>query len=184
MKPFLYSTILIASLLAGTAAHAEKADSTKPTNVEANKMEYDDVKQLNTFTGNVILTRGTIRMTSARMIVRQDPEGYQFVTMYAPAGGLATFRQKRDGGNDQWIEGKAERIEYDDKTEIMKLFVRAEMRRLENGKSTDEVQGEYISYDTRAEFFTVHNTSDGSSKEGGSRIKAVIQPRTDAAKAN
>lgn len=180
MKRLLSSALVLAALFTGAATHAEKADSTKPTNVEANKMEYDDVKQINVFTGNVILTRGTIRMTSARMVVRQDPEGYQFVTMYAPPNGLATFRQKRDGGNDQWIEGKAERIEYDDKTEIMKLFVRAEMRRLESGKSTDEVQGEYISYDTRAEFFTVHNTADGSSKEGGGRIKAVIQPRNEA----
>ncbi|WP_293777755.1 lipopolysaccharide transport periplasmic protein LptA [uncultured Oxalicibacterium sp.] len=176
----LLPSLFLATCLAIPLAHAEKADSTKPTNVEANKMEYDDVKQINTFTGNVVLTRGTIRMTSARMIVRQDPEGYQFVTMYAPPNGLATFRQRRDGGNDQWIEGKAERIEYDDKTEIMKLFVRAEMRRLENGKSTDEVQGEYISYDTRAEFFTVHNSPSGTSKDGGGRIRAVIQPRTTA----
>jgi len=177
MNRFLPS-LFLAALFVGGAANAEKADSTKPTNVEANKMEYDDVKQINTFTGNVVLTRGTIRMTAGRMVVKQDPEGYQFVTLYAPQNGVATFRQRRDGGNDQWIEGKAERIEYDDKTEIMKLFVRANMRRLENGKSTDEVAGEYISYDTRAEFFTVHNTASGSSKDGGGRIRATIQPRT------
>lgn len=179
MKRLLPALLVLSSLFAAIGAHAEQADRTKPTNVEANQMEYDDVKQINTFIGSVVLTRGTILMKSAKMVVTQDPEGYQFMTMYAPPGGLASFRQKRDGGPDQWIEGEAERIEYDDKNEVMKLFSKAKMRRLESGKITDEVNGEYISYDTRAEFFTVHNTSGGDSKPGAGRIKAVIQPRAE-----
>jgi lipopolysaccharide export system protein LptA len=176
----LFSTaFLLIGLATASAAIAEKADSTKPTNVEANHMEYDDVKQINTFTGNVVLTRGTILMKANKMVVTQDPSGYQYVTLYAAPGSLASFKQKRDGGPDQWIDGQAERIEYDDKAEIMKLFSKARMRRLEGSKPTDEVEGEYISYDTRAEYFTVHNTSNGDSKNGGGRIKAVIQPRTD-----
>lgn len=177
--------VILAFIGFGTVlgAHAEKADATKPTNVEANQMEYDDVKQINTFTGNVVLTRGSILMKANKMVVTQDPAGYQFITMYAGPGALASFRQKRDGGPDQWIDGQAERIEYDDKAEIMKLFSKARMRRLEGTKPTDEVEGEYISYDTRAEFFTVHNTSSGDSKPGAGRIKAVIQPRADQAKA-
>ena len=113
--------LLIAGLGALTCVHAEKADATKPTNVEADQMQYDDVKQINTFVGNVVLTRGSILMKSNKMVVTQDPAGYQFVVMYAAPGSLASFRQKRDGGPDQWIEGQAERIEYDDKNEIMKL---------------------------------------------------------------
>ncbi|HEV7855973.1 MAG TPA: lipopolysaccharide transport periplasmic protein LptA [Herminiimonas sp.] len=176
----LFSTaFLLIGLVTTSVVFAEKADSTKPTNVEANHMEYDDVKQINTFTGNVVLTRGTILMKANKMVVTQDPSGYQYVTLYAAPGSLASFKQKRDGGPDQWIDGQAERIEYDDKAEIMKLFSKARMRRLEGVKPTDEVEGEYISYDTRAEYFTVHNTSNGDSKNGGGRIKAVIQPRVD-----
>jgi lipopolysaccharide export system protein LptA len=177
MKRLLSAMLLVAGLGTLSFAHAEKADATKPTNVEADQMQYDDVKQINTFVGNVVLTRGSILMKSNKMVVTQDPSGYQFVVMYAAPGSLASFRQKRDGGPDQWIDGQAERIEYDDKNEIMKLFSKARMRRLENGKPTDEVNGEFISYDTRAEFFTVHNTAGGDSKPGAGRIKAVIQPR-------
>ncbi|WP_353152159.1 lipopolysaccharide transport periplasmic protein LptA [Herminiimonas fonticola] len=184
MKRLLPALLLLSGICAMPAAHAEKADATKPTNVEADQMQYDDVKQINTFIGNVVLTRGSILMKSNKMVVTQDPAGYQFVVMYAAPGTLASFRQKRDGGPDQWIDGQAERIEYDDKNEIMKLFSKARMRRLENGKTTDEVNGEYISYDTRAEFFTVHNTASGDSKPGAGRIKAIIQPRaTDTTKA-
>lgn len=158
-------------------AYAEKADQTKPTNIEADQMVYDDVKQVNTFTGNVVLTRGTLLMRANKMIVTQDPEGYQHATLLGGAKGVATFRQKRDAPNDQWMEGEAERIEYDGKIDIVKLFTRAKMRRLESNNVTDEVAGEFISYDSRAEFYTVNNSNTGQSKPGGGRIKAVIQPR-------
>ena len=173
----LFSIFAVA--LCTTAAHAEKADSEKPTNIEADQMAYDDVKQINTFTGNVVLTRGTLTMKAQKLIVTQNPEGYQFATLIAPAGGVATFRQKRDGSDNQWVEGQGERIEYDGKAEVVKLFSKAKMRRLEGNKLTDEVEGEFISYDSRAEFFSVNNTATGQSKPGSGRIKAVIQPRNE-----
>lgn len=177
----LMKRIVTALLLSAcaVAAYAEKADSEKPTNIEADQMAYDDVKQINTFTGNVVLTRGTLIMKAQKLVVTQDPAGYQFATLFAPQGGVATFRQRREGGANQWVEGQAERIEYDGKAELVKLFSKAKMRRLEGNAPTDEVEGEFISYDSRAEFFSVNNTASGQSKPGGGRIKAVIQPRTE-----
>lgn len=179
MKRFALLLLLMLSIAAASQAYAEKADSDKPTNVEADQMAYDDLKQINTFNGNVVLTRGSLIMKAARLMVSQDAAGYQFATLLAPPGGVATFRQKRDGGPNLWMEGQAERIEYDGKTEMVKLFSKAKIRRLEGNNPTDEVEGEFISYDTRAEFFTVNNTASGGSKPGSGRIKAVIQPRAD-----
>lgn len=179
MKRFVLLLLMLSSVLVHSA-YAEKADSDKPTNVEADQMAYDDVKQVNTFTGNVVLTRGTLVMKAHTLIVTQDPAGYQYATLIAPPGGLATFRQKRDSGPNQWVEGQAERIEYDGKTEVVKLFSKAKIRRLEGNKPTDEVEGAFISYDSRAEFYSVNNTPTGESKPGGGRIKAVIQPRTES----
>lgn len=169
--------------LIGTAwsfqVHAEKADLDKPTNVEANQMAYDDVKQVNTFIGNVILTRGTLTMKAHKMVVTQDPSGYQYATLFAAPGGLTTFRQKRDGGPNLWIEGEAaDRIEYDNKTEIAKLFSKAKVRLMDGNKITDEVQGEFISYNAKAEFYSVNNSTGGDKSNAG-RIRAIIQPRTD-----
>lgn len=169
--------IALASLCLTTTVHAEKADSTKPTNIEADQMDYDDVKQVNVFTGNVVLTRGTLLVKSGRAVVRQDPEGYQYAVAYAAPGKLASYRQKRDGGEDLWMEAYAERIEYDNKTELAKFFGKARLKRLEGSKVTDEVTGEFISYDGRTEFFTVHNTQKGVSKPGAGRVKVVIEPR-------
>ena len=173
------SVLALFSSVASQNAFAEKADFEKPTNVEANQMFYDESKQTNTFTGNVVLTRGTLVKHAEKLLVRQDKGGHQFATLYAPAGGKATFRQKRDGGKDLWIEGYAgDRIEYDSKTEIAKLFKQAKVKMLEGTRATDEIEGDFISYDSRAEVYNVTNSSTGESIPGGGRIRATIQPRS------
>ena len=180
MKSFRCWIILLLGMVAASGAQAEKADTTKPTNIEANQMAYDDVKQINTFTGNVVLVRGTLTIKADRMVVTQDPAGYQYATVYAKRGEKATFRQKRDGGPNLWIEGEAaDRIEYDTKTEVAKFYVDARVRLLEGARPTDEVEGEFISYDSRQEFYSVNNTATGGSKPGGGRIRAIIQPRNE-----
>lgn len=180
MKRLLPLSLFVLNMLVTGFAYAEKADADKPTNIEADQMSYDDVRQVNVFTGNVLLTRGTLTMKAHKMVVTQDPAGYQYATLYAGQGKLASFRQKRDGGQDLWIEGEAERIEYDNKADVAKLFSKAKMRRLEGKKVTDEVEGEFISYDNRTEFYAVNNTPSDTSKPGAGRVKAIIQPRNDA----
>ena len=180
MKRIQCWIILLLGMAAGGAAQAEKADASKPTNIEANQMAYDDVKQINTFTGEVVLVRGTLILKADRMVVTQDPAGYQYATLYAKRGEKATFRQKRDGGPTLGIEGEAaDRIEYDTKSEIAKFYVNAKVRLLDGAKPTDEVEGEFISYDSKQEFYSVNNTANGPSKAGAGRIKATIQPRNE-----
>lgn len=178
MKRLFFTFLFTLNVIVAGNVFAEKADSDKPTKVDADQMTYDDIKQVNTFSGNVVLTRGTLVMKANKVVVTQDPSGYQFATLTAAPGALASFRQKRDDGPNLWIEGQAERIVYDGKAELVKLYSKAKMRRLEGDKPTDEVNGELITYDSRAEFFTVNNTVSGD-KPGGGRITAVIQPRTE-----
>ena len=176
-----FLALALASLgwLAAGNAYAEKADRDKPTNVEANQMFYDEAKQINTFVGNVVLTRGTLVMHGEKVLIKQDAAGYQYATMYAVAGGVTRFRQKRDGGKDLWIEGyAADRIEYDTKTEVAKLYKHAKVKMLDGPRVTDEVEGEFISYDSRTEFYTVSGSQNADEgKATGGRIRAIIQPR-------
>jgi lipopolysaccharide export system protein LptA len=179
MKRFSFLSLFILSLAVFACAHAEKADSTKPAEIDADSMVYDNVQQVSTYTGKpVLLTRGTLIMKANKVVAKRDPAGYQYATLLSGPGGFASFRQKRDGG-DLWIEGQAERIEYDDKTEMVKLFTKAKLKRLDGIKVTDEMDGEFISYDIRTDFFTVNNTATGTGKQSTGRIKVVIQPRTE-----
>jgi lipopolysaccharide export system protein LptA len=167
----------LALALAAAPAAAEKADRTKPMNVEADALRYDDLKQTSVFTGKVVVTKGTILIRGARIDVRQDPDGYQYGTVTAEPGKLAFYRQKREGV-DEYIEGEGETIEYDGKADRVKFIKRAEMRRFRGGALADEVVGSLIVYDNNNDVFTV----DGgpASPALGGRVRAVLTPKPGA----
>jgi lipopolysaccharide export system protein LptA len=161
---------LVACLLVLAApAQAEKADRSKPIHLEADRVIVDDAKQIATFTGNVVLTQGTMVLRGDRMEVRQDKNGFRQGTTW---GSLAYFRQKTDNA-DELIEGWAERIEYDSRSDKIQMFNRAMLKR-----GQDQVQGNFISYDAATELFQVTgDTSAAGSKSGDGRVRAIFQPK-------
>lgn len=170
------TAVLALALFAGAApALAEKADRDKPINVEADRMQYDDVKQVSTFTGRVVLTKGTIEIRGDRLTVSQDAEGWQYGTAW---GELASFRQKREGV-DEWIDGRARRIDYDGRLETVRLQEQAMMQRTDGRQVLDEIHGGDILYESRTELFTVDSagSSAASPVNPSGRVRMVIKPR-------
>ncbi|MFN4362156.1 MAG: lipopolysaccharide transport periplasmic protein LptA [Hylemonella sp.] len=167
--------LLCAGLALAGLAHAEKGDRQQPMNVEADALRYDDLKQVSIFTGNVVLTRGTIVIRGARVEVRQDPQGYQFGVVTAAEGQRATFRQKRDG-EDEFVEGESETIEYDGRADVFKLIKNAQLRRLRGTQVSDVVTGNVIQYNSLTDVFTV----DGGAQKGSGRVRATLTPRSAA----
>ena len=166
------AVLLITLALCAASAAAEQADSTKPTQIEANRMQADDVRRLTIFEGDVVVTRGTLKINADRIVVHQDAEGYQHSTA---TGNPVRFRQKLDpkppateGG---WMEGEARRIEIDDKSGKIELFEAARVNR-----AGDEVAGNYILVDQRADFFSV------TPGKGEGRVRATLQPKPPAKK--
>jgi lipopolysaccharide export system protein LptA len=182
--PRLRLLILAALVPAAVAlpALAERADRDKPTLLEGAQCVTEELKQLSVCTGNVVLTRGTLRITGERMEVRQDPEGFRTAVVIGPGGGLATFRQRRDAtrvGVEEWVEGEAERIEYDERTEIVRFIRRAQWRRLENAQPRDEVAGELITYNAQSASYAVNGAPAG----GDGRVRLILAPRDNPAPA-
>ncbi len=169
MKSVLAALVLLLACLA--PARAEQADSTKPTEIEANSMKADDVRRLTIFDGNVVVTRGTMKLQAARIVGHQDAEGFQHSTA---TGNPGRFRQKLDpkppASEGGWMEGEARRIEIDDKTGKIELFDKARVNR-----AGDEVAGDYILVDQRADFYSV---SPGKGENG--RVRATLQPKAPA----
>jgi lipopolysaccharide export system protein LptA len=163
--------------LVSLGAHAERADSLKQAVIDANSLDTDQVTGTHIATGNVVITRGTLLIKADKAVVSETPEGYMSVTLTAAPGKLATFRQKRDGGGDLWVEGQAERIEYDERGELVKLFSNALVRELENGRLSNEVDGAFISYDNRKEVVAVRNDVSGTTRPGQGRGRLILAPR-------
>ena len=168
-------TLLVAAAVTASPAFAEKADSLKQVIIDANSATSDQVTQTQTLIGNVVLQQGTLLIKAGRAIIKTDPQGYTYATFYADPGGLATFRQKRDGG-DIWDEGEAERIEYNNKVEVVKMFSKAKIATIEQGRKSQEVQGPYLSYDSRKEVYTLENDVSGTTKANGGRVRIVREP--------
>ena len=156
--------------LAAAAARAEQSDSTKPTQIEANRMHADDARRMNIFEGNVVVTRGTLNIRAERIVVRQDKDGNQYATA---TGNPVRFRQRQDAKPPEtegvWLEGEAKRIELDDKAGKIELFESARVNR-----GGDEVTGNYILVDQRSDFFTV------TPGKGEGRVRATLQPKPPA----
>ena len=180
MNPLLILLTALALLLA-LPARAEKADRDKPMNAEADALRYDDLKQSSVFTGNVVITKGTILIRGARVDVVQDAEGYQQAVVIAEPGKLAYYRSKREGV-DETIEGEGERIEYDGRADNVKFIRQAVMRRYVAGKLADESHGTLIRYENTTDVFTVDGSVQAkpTAANPSGRVRAVLSPRNQA----
>lgn len=164
-------------------ALAEKADRDKPMSIEADLLQHDDLKQVSLFSGKVVATKGSIIMRGDRIEVRQDPQGYQYGVILPEPGKRAFYRQKREGLNE-FMEGEAERIEYDGRADRVTLKGRAELRRYRGTVLNDEMSGQLISYDNLTDKFRVDGQLAGDTAKTpsvvtpGSRVRAVLTPRS------
>ena len=154
-------------------AFAEAADKDKPIDLEADSVKVDDAKQISTYSGNVILTQGTLEIHAEKLIVREDKEGFQHSTSLGTPNKPSTFKQKREGKNE-YMEGSAQRIEYDGRMDKVQLYTKAWVKRGE-----DIVHGDYIMYDANAEYAEVIGGGSQAATSGtpSGRVRAVIQPK-------
>lgn len=166
--------VLCLAMLAGAGtAWAEKADRDQPMNAEADALRYDDARQTSVFTGNVVITKGTIRIRGAQVEVRQDAKGNQFGVVN---GSPAFFRQKRDGV-EEFIEGTSQRIEYDSQADTVRFIGNAVLRRLTGTQINDETTGALIVYNNSTDMFTVDGgPSNRTAGNPTGRVRAMLTP--------
>lgn len=171
-RPLLFSFCLSGwlYLLSAYPLHAEEADRDQPIELEADTVTVNDAKKISIYSGNVILNQGSLQIKADKMIVREDVEGFQHSTS---TGNPTTFKQKRTGKNE-WMQGSAQRIEYNGRMDKVQLYTNAWVKRGE-----DIVNGDYISYDANAEYAEViGGTKANPNGTANSRVKATIQPKS------
>ena len=168
-------TLLACLLIASSTAFAEKADRDKPLQIEAQRMSIDDGKKIQILEGDVVITKGTLILRAERVVVTEDQYGFQKSTAFAAKGGLAHFRQKREGRED-YIDGEAERIEYNTANEVAELFHKAWIKGGE-----DQVKGDYIWYDAISEKYLATAGETRDPKAAPARVRAIIQPKNKGA---
>ena len=183
LHPFPLLALCAALLGVAPGVHAEKADRSKPLTIEADQPGTVDLqKQIVVFGGNVMLAQGTLAIRAERLEVRERPDGHRAATALGAGARQASFRQKRDGV-DETIEGRADRIEYDSRGDVVRFVGNAQVRRLRGSTPADEINGSVITYDNGNETFSVQGAAGAGSAaagEAGGRVRVVITPRPEA----
>ena len=182
-------TLTLASLALGAQlallssnVYALASDRNQPMNIEADSMRHDDNSQVTVFTGNVLVTKGSIVLRGQKLTVVQAANGSQHGTLEAPTGKRAFFSQQRDtapGTPEETVEGEAKTIEYDSGTDIVRLINQGELRRYRAKTLNDTIEGSLIVHNNATGQFSV----DGQARQGGSaggqsggngRVRATI----------
>ena len=162
-----FPLLLLAALAASAPAWAEKADREKEIVINADRFTADDANRVSVFEGDVVITQGTMRMTANKVTVREDPQRHKF---YVAVGNPVTFREKRDNV-DEYVEGYAQRAEFDDLNNLLHLYDKARVKSNQN-----EITGDYISYDMNKELAQVSGAPPGKTPPPNARAKVVIIP--------
>ena len=175
------AALVVAGLLAagGGLVRAEKADRSKPIVLEADKRgTVDTQKQTTVFTGNVVITQGTLQIRADRVEVQEAQDGYRTAVAFGSAQQPAFFKQKRDGV-EETVEGTGERIDFDEKTDTLKLSGNPIVRRMRGPQMADEITGNLITWDNRTELFTVDGGARTAANPSG-RVRMLLSPRSAA----
>lgn len=162
------------------ATWAERADRSKPMTIDADKpMRLDFERQVYVVTGNVLISQGTLQLRAERVELREGRDGRRQATAIGDAQRPASYRQKLDAPQE-WAEATADRIEYDSRSETLRMTGNAQWRRLRANEVADEISGHTIVWDQKSSTIDVSGGSSTAANPNG-RVRAVFSPRPEPA---
>lgn len=174
--------VLLAGLALVAQAWAEKADRTKEMVIEGDKSgTWDMQRQVMVWSGNVTISQGTMLIRADRVELRELPNGFRAATAIGSAGRPASYRQKRDN-LDEFVEGQADRIEFDGRADTVRFVGNGQMRQLRGAVVANEVTGQQLVWANTSEQFSVEGGAKTPANPTG-RVRAVLSPPPQAASA-
>jgi lipopolysaccharide export system protein LptA len=163
-------------LLTGPAL-AEKADQDKPLILNANSVSINEAEQKYKLQGDILLIKGSIVVTGDKGDIVVDPEGYQFIEVKGDAKTLATFRQRREGLANEFMQGIGRDVNYNGKQEVLILLGDANMKRLLNMQMKDHLRGGKIEYRDDTQEYRV-SPPVNQPKGAPPSSRAILAPRS------
>ncbi|MDF2786457.1 MAG: lipopolysaccharide transporter [Pantoea eucrina] len=157
------NALLLGSLLIGSLpALAVTGDSEKPVNIDSVNQALDLQGNVATFTGNVIVTQGTIKITADKVVVTR-PGGDSNKTIVDAYGNPATFYQMQDNGKP--VKGHAAKLHYELANDFVELTGNAFIEQQDSN-----IKGDRITYLVKEQKMQAY--SQGQSK----RVTTVLVP--------
>ncbi len=154
--------IVLTLMVSSSPIWALSSDKQKPIEVEADSFNLDDAKKITAYSGNVIMTQGSMEIMADNVTIY----GARGTTDKIIAiGKPVKFKQQPDD-NQGLIRGEAKRFEYLVSKNTLVLINKATLWQSGNTFSSDR-----ITYDSKRSIVKA-----GDKKSGSKRVKITLQP--------
>ena len=155
---FIVVSLFVFSLLITNQALALSTDRDQPAEVEADDIEFDFQKGLRTYTNNVTVVQGTLRIKADKVVTKYENDDLSLATAL---GNLARFKQRPDGKQYD-TEGWARKIVVDQKANTLTLLGKAAVKQ---GPNT--ARGETIVYNMANDTMRIKSGRVGGAGKDG-----------------
>ena len=154
--------VLLGSLFAAPlSAWALTGDTDQPIHIESDQQSLDMQGNVVTFTGNVVVTQGSIKINADKVVVTR-PGGEQGKEVIDGYGNPATFYQMQDSGKP--VKGRASTMHYELAKDFVVLTGNAYLEQLDSN-----ITGAKITY-------LVKEQKMQAFSEKGKRVTTVLVP--------
>ena len=165
-KFFILFVIFLSSLVFSKTVSSDESKDLA-LRVDADSLKHDDKNLITTFKGNVVMVRNNLTIKGELLQLKQTENGLSYGHII---GSPAKFKQKRDL-DGEWIEGEANRLDYDERDSMFFLSGNASLKRKKNGEIKDEVSGDKLSYSSITDVYKAETTP------GKTRTRMTLMPR-------
>ena len=157
LKIALAGALLAASL----PALAKTGDTDQPIHIESDQQSLDMQGNIVTFTGNVVVTQGSIKINADKVVVTRpaDQKGKEVIDGY---GNPATFYQMQDNGKP--VKGRASKMHYELANDFVVLTGNAYLEQLDSNIKGDKIT--YLVKEQKMQAFS----------DKGKRVTTVLVP--------
>jgi len=168
MKLIILILSSIAWLSLAPAAYSLSTDRDQPANIEADDIEFDFRKGTRTYTNNVLVVQGTLRLKADKLQAIYEDSELSTATAW---GSLARFKQRPDGKQHD-VEGWAKKIIVNQKKNTLTLIGKAALK-----QGADTARGETIVYNMESDTLSVKGGANvaGGGKNGQTPPKRTIE---------
>lgn len=165
-KFFILFVIFLSSLIFSKTVNSDESKDLA-LRVDADSLKHDDKNLITTFKGNVVMVRNNLTIKGELLQLKQTENGLSYGHII---GSPAKFKQKRDL-DGEWIEGEANRLDYDERDSMFFLSGNASLKRKKNGEIKDQVSGDKLSYSSITDVYKAETTP------GKTRTRMTLMPR-------
>lgn len=163
MNKWFMPLFFLAGLILSPNIFALDSDTSQPISIESNSGFYDDKKGVSIYTGEVIITQGSMRLDADKLVVYLDNREIQKLVA---TGTPVKFKQTPEIGKDD-VNGHSLIAEYYPETKVLIMMQEAVI--FQGGNST---KSERIEYDRMSEVLMA-----GDENTASKRVHVILQPK-------